>query len=319
MEPLLQPSARTYVTFPIRYAKMWKLYKQAVASFWTAEEISFSDKDKTDWERLTADEQFYIKQILAFFAASDGIVMENLGINFGEEVQVAEARSFYAYQAFNESIHSETYSLLIDSIVSAEEKDQLFNALEDIPWVTRKAAWAKNYFDRSKSFAERLVAFACVEGILFSSSFCGIFWLMKRGLMPALTLSNDFIARDENLHCEFAVELYNCLERRLDEATVKSIVAASVDVECDFVTNSLPSDLIGLNYRLVCNYVKFCADRLVRQLGYTNLYNAENPFEWMVGLGMSSKTNFFEQRENSYQKLGVMDGNSVKISFDAEF
>jgi ribonucleoside-diphosphate reductase beta chain len=321
MEPILSASSSRYVTFPIVYKNLWEMYKKALASFWTAEEISFSDKDFNDWKEMTENERSYVKNILAFFAASDGIVMENIDLNFGSEVQISEARSFYAYQAFNESIHGETYSLLIDAFVKDPvEKNNLFNAMEQIKAIRSKADWAIRWFDSKKGFAERLVAFACVEGILFSSSFAGIFWLRKRNLLPALCVANNFIARDENLHCDFACELFYLLQNKPQQDQVHSIVSSAVEVETEFVKDSLSSDLIGLNSSLMIQYVQFVADRLCLQLGYEKIYNTKNPFEFMVSLGLSSKTNFFEHRESSYSKLGIgLETSDNKVSFHDEF
>ena len=321
MEPILEPDNSRFVTFPIKYNNLWDLYKKAVASFWTAEEITFSDKDFADWDSLHQNEKKYVENILAFFAASDGIVMENLDVNFGNEVQISEARSFYAYQAFNESIHGETYSLLLDTLVKDEDtKNTLFRGIETIPAIRRKAEWALSWLHRDRTFPERLVAFACVEGILFSSSFAGIFWLRKRNLLPALCMANSFISRDEALHCDFACELFQLLQNKPSQEVVHAIVRAAVEVESLFVEGALSSDLIGLNSRLMKEYIEYVGDRLCLQLGYGKIFNSKNPFDFMVALGLSSKTNFFEQRESSYSKLGIgMKNAENSIDFTEEF
>jgi ribonucleotide reductase beta subunit family protein with ferritin-like domain len=294
------------------------LYKKAIGSFWTVEEIDLAG-DLKDWEGLRADEKHFIKHILAFFAASDGIVMENIDLNFSKDVQISEARSFYAYQSFNESIHSETYSLMIDKLVrDPEEKAGLFKALDTVPAVQRKAQWAIKWMGDDAPFAQRLVAFACVEGIFFSGSFCAIFWLKKRGLMPGLSFSNELISRDEGLHQEFAVTLYKCLRDKLDDETIQSIVSEAVLIESEFITDAIPCQLIGMNANEMKQYIRFVANRLLEQLGSEgSLANASNPFDWMENISLEGKTNFFEKRVGDYSKHMVAEGDSIR--FDEEF
>lgn len=322
-EPILKENKDRFVLFPIRHDDIWKMYKQAEASFWTAEEIDLSH-DLKDWERLNDNERHFVKHVLAFFAASDGIVNENLAVNFIREVQVPEARCFYGFQIMIENIHSETYSLLIDTYIKdAAEKEKLFHAMETVPCVTKKAEWALRWISKKNaSFAERLVAFAAVEGIFFSGSFCSIFWLKKRGLMPGLSFSNELISRDEGLHCDFACLLYNKLESKLSTERVQEIIGDAVAIEKEFVSDALPVDLIGMNSKLMCQYIEFCADRLLVALGYKRLFNATNPFDFMELISLQGKTNFFEKRVGEYQKAGVMgSGNKEAHSFitDAEF
>ncbi|PIU00469.1 MAG: ribonucleoside-diphosphate reductase [Bdellovibrionales bacterium CG10_big_fil_rev_8_21_14_0_10_45_34] len=319
-EPLLEPNRKRFVLFPIQHDAVWEMYKMAEASFWTAEEIDLS-ADQADWQKLSDDERHFVKHVLAFFAASDGIVNENLAMRFCSEVQIPEARCFYGFQIAIENIHSETYSLLIDTYIKDnKEKQRLFNAVEHIPCVKRKAEWALNWIESSKSFAERLVAFAAVEGIFFSGSFCSIFWLKKRGLMPGLTFSNELISRDEGLHCDFACLLFNMLKEKPDAATVKQIVLDAVEIEKEFVTDSLPVDLIGMNSRLMSQYIEFVADRLIVALGFEKVYKVTNPFDWMELISLQGKTNFFEKRVGEYQKSGVMSGKDTQVfSLDAEF
>jgi ribonucleoside-diphosphate reductase beta chain len=299
------------------------MYKKAEASFWTAEEIDLSH-DMKDWERMNDNERHFVKHVLAFFAASDGIVNENLAVNFIREVQIAEARCFYGFQIMIENIHSETYSLLIDTYIKDPvEKDKLFKAMETVPCVQRKAEWALRWINKkNSSFAERLVAFAAVEGIFFSGSFCSIFWLKKRGLMPGLSFSNELISRDEGLHCDFACLLYNKLENKLTTERVHEIIGDAVAIEKEFVSDALPVDLIGMNSKMMCQYIEFVADRLLVALGYHRLFNATNPFDFMELISLQGKTNFFEKRVGEYQKAGVMgNGNKEAHSFitDAEF
>lgn len=317
-DPILTPTTSRFTTFPIRYPQLWELYKKAVGSFWTTEEIDLAG-DLKDWERLNVDEQHFIKMVLAFFAASDGIVMENIDLNFGRDVQIAEARSFYAYQSFNESIHSETYSLMIDKLVKdPEEKQRLFQAIETVPAVKRKAAWAMKWMGRDASFAQRLVAFACVEGIFFSGSFCAIFWLKKRGLMPGLSFSNELISRDEGLHQEFAVTLYSHLQDKLDDDILLQIVLEALEIERDFVTEAIPVKLIGMDSASMNEYIMFVAKRLLAQFGCTqHSIVATNPFDWMETISLEGKTNFFEKRVGDYSKMMVTEGDSVR--FDEEF
>ncbi len=319
VEPILQENKDRFVLFPIKHKDIWEMYKKAEASFWTAEEIDLS-ADNVDWEhKLSADERHFVKHVLAFFAASDGIVNENLAVNFMNEVQYPEARCFYGFQIMIENIHSETYSLLIDSYIKdPKEKDYLFNALENMPCVTKKGEWALRWIENG-TFAERLVAFAAVEGIFFSGSFCSIFWLKKRGLMPGLTFSNELISRDEGLHCDFACLLYKQLQNKLSQENVHAIIANAVEIEKEFVSDALPVKLIGMNADLMCQYIEFVADRLLMSLGYSKLYNATNPFDFMEMISLQGKTNFFEKRVAEYQKSGVMskkEDNVFKLDED---
>ena len=303
MEPLLIPSTSRFTTFPIRYPDLWALYKKAIGSFWTVEEIDLAN-DLKDWDRLNNDERHFIKMVLAFFAASDGIVMENINLNFGAEVQISEARSFYAYQSFNESIHSETYSLMIDKLVKdPEEKQSLFEAIDTVPAVKRKAEWALSWMGPDAPFAQRLVAFACVEGIFFSGSFCAIFWLKKRGLMPGLSFSNELISRDEGLHQEFAVTLYSHLREKTGSDVIRAIVQRACEVESQFITEAIPCQLIGMNAKEMTQYIQFVADRLLTQFGEKPIYGVRNPFDWMENISLEGKTNFFEKRVGDYSKF----------------
>ncbi|KAK8849380.1 hypothetical protein IAR55_004712 [Kwoniella newhampshirensis] len=305
-EDLLRESDARFVLFPIRYREIWQAYKASQASFWTAEELDLSH-DLHDWnDRMTEQERFFILRILAFFAASDGIVGENIVSQFSMEVQVAEARAFYAFQSMIEQVHSETYSLLIETYVrDAEEKDYLFKGMENIPCIRKKADWALKHINDEMPFRLRLVAFACVEGIFFSGSFAAIFWLKKRGLMPGLTFSNELISRDEGTHTDFACLLYNHLRNRCSTEEVHSIVADAVAIEKEFLTDALPCGLIGINADLMCQYMEFVADRLVVDLGYPKIYDAKNPFDWMELISLQGKANFFESRVSSYQKANV--------------
>ncbi|MFM7079124.1 MAG: ribonucleoside-diphosphate reductase small subunit [Bacteroidota bacterium] len=308
MEVLLQENKDRFVLLPIKYPQIWDMYKKHEASFWTAEEIDLGP-DLKDWERLTADEQHFVKHVLAFFAASDGIVNENLAVNFMREVQLPEARCFYGFQIMIENIHSETYSLLIDTYIKDPvEKHRLFNAIDTVPCVQKKAEWALRWIDNG-SFAERLVAFAAVEGIFFSGSFCSIFWLKKRGLMPGLSFSNELISRDEGMHCDFACLLYSMLENKLSVEHVTSIIIDAVKNEHEFVTDALPVSLIGMNSKLMCQYIEFVADRLLVSLGCSKVYNVANPFDFMENISLQGKTNFFEKRVGEYQKAGVTNKN----------
>lgn len=305
MEVLLEENKERFVLFPIKYPKIWEMYKKAEASFWTAEEIDLSP-DLKDWEKLNAGERHFISHVLAFFAASDGIVNENLAVNFMREVQLPEARCFYGFQIMMENIHSETYSLLIDTYIKdSQEKSRLFNAIDTVPCVQKKAEWALRWISRG-SFAERLIAFAAVEGIFFSGSFCSIFWLKKRGLMPGLSFSNELISRDEGLHCDFACLLYSMLDEKLPVEQVTRLIADAVTIEQEFVTDALPVDLIGMNAKMMAQYIEFCADRLLVSLGCPKIYNAVNPFDFMELISLQGKTNFFEKRVAEYQKAGVM-------------
>jgi ribonucleoside-diphosphate reductase beta chain len=320
MEPLLVENPNRFVLFPIQHDTVWQMYKKAEASFWTAEEIDLS-QDQKDWEALNDGERHFISHVLAFFAASDGIVNENLAVNFMQEVQMPEARCFYGFQIMMENIHSETYSLLIDTYIKdPKEKDRLFNALETVPCVKKKGEWALKWIN-SEDFAERIIAFAAVEGIFFSGSFCSIFWLKKRGLMPGLTFSNELISRDEGLHCDFACLLYEkYLVNKLPEARVHAIIRDAVQIEQEFVTDALPVNLIGMNAKAMSQYIEFVADRLLQSLGYNKIYNATNPFDFMEMISLQGKTNFFEKRVAEYQKAGVMSERTENaFSLDEDF
>jgi len=305
-DPLLLENPRRFVMFPIQYPAVWEMYKKHEASFWTAEEIDLS-QDGKDWDNLSDCERHFVKHILAFFAASDGIVNENLAAQFSSEVQSPEARAFYGFQMAMENIHSETYSLLIEQYIrDPAERECVFNALETMPAVREKALWAMQWMNRENSFAERLVAFSAVEGILFSGSFCAIYWLKKRGLMPGLTFSNELISRDEGLHAEFACLMYGMLSNRLPEDVVHDIVRGAVEVERRFICEALSCDLIGMNSELMVRYIEFVADRLLAALGHSKLFGSNNPFDWMELISLQGKTNFFEKRVGEYQKAGVM-------------
>lgn len=318
MDPILAPNTSRFTTFPIRYPDLWALYKKAIASFWTVEEIDLAG-DVKDWETLNDSERHFIKMVLAFFAASDGIVFENLSLNFTEDVQIPEARSFYAYQGFNESIHGETYSLMIDKLVKDPvEKANLFRAIETVPAVKSKAEWALKWMGGERAeFAQRLVAFACVEGIFFSGSFCSIFWLKKRGLMPGLSFSNELISRDEGLHQEFAVTLYNNLKTKLNAKVIHDIVRDAVDIEKMFILDALPCKLIGMDSTDMSRYIEFVADRLLSQLGVPQIYGVNCPFDWMENISLEGKTNFFEKRVGEYSKHHVTADDTIR--FDEEF
>lgn len=319
IEPILQDNKDRFVIFPIQHDDIWQFYKKAEASFWTAEEVDLSS-DMNDWQnKLNKDERYFISHVLAFFAASDGIVNENLAVNFVQEVQYPEARFFYGFQIMIENIHSEMYSLLIDTYIKdPKEKDYLLRAIETIPCVGKKADWALEWIE-SDNFAERLIAFAAVEGIFFSGSFCSIFWLKKRGLMPGLTFSNELISRDEGLHCDFACLLYvNHLKNKLPEETVQKIIADAVEVEKEFVTEALPVRLIGMNAELMCQYIEFVADRLLVALGCKKAWNATNPFDFMELISLQGKTNFFERRVGEYQKSGVAQKTSEQNNFSLD-
>lgn len=322
-EPILKENKDRFVLFPIRQHEIWKYYKQAEASFWTAEEIDLS-QDQKDWDALNDGERHFIKHVLAFFAASDGIVNENLAEHFISEVQYTEAKFFYGFQITIENIHSETYSLLIDTYVQdPKEKDALFNAIDTMDCVKKKAEWALRWIDKG-SFAERLIAFAAVEGIFFSGSFCSIFWLKKRGLMPGLTFSNELISRDEGLHCDFACHLYTQhVVNKLPEQTVIDVIRDAVEIEKEFVTDALPVNLIGMNAELMRQYIEFVADRLLNELIGKKIYGATNPFDFMDMISLKGKTNFFEKRVAEYQKAGVLNStdkdSSQKFSLDEDF
>ena len=308
IEPILQENKNRFVIFPIKHHDIWEWYKKMEASFWTAEEIDLS-QDLNDWNnKLTNDERYFVKHILAFFAASDGIVNENLAENFVSEVQYAEAKFFYGFQIMMENIHSETYSLLIDTYVKDDaEKAELFNALEVFPAIKKKADWALQWIE-SPSFAERLIAFAAVEGIFFSGAFCSIYWLKKRGLMPGLTFSNELISRDEGVHCDFAVHLHNHhLVNKVPKERIRTIIVDALTIEREFITESLPVSLIGMNAGLMTQYLEFVADRLLVELGCEREYNTSNPFDFMDMISLQGKTNFFEKKVAEYQKAGVMN------------
>ena len=326
MEPLFNASTTTlgerYTLFPIKETEqdLYKLYKKAVASFWTVEEIDFS-KDRDDWNKLNESEQFFIKNVLAFFAGSDGIVQENLASRFQVEVQSPIARLFYGIQNAMEGIHSETYSLLIDQYVKdKDEQHKLFRAIDTIPCIRKKAEWALVWMNDKESYATRLVAFACVEGIFFSGSFCAIYWLKKRGLLPGLTFSNELISRDEGLHTEFAIAMYHKMENKLDKDAVQNIIMDAVNIETEFINESLPCSLIGMNARDMTSYIKFVADRLSVQLVQTKIYNSTNPFDFMELISLEGKTNFFEKKVSEYSKPGVgFSEEEMTIKFTEEF
>jgi len=320
-EPLLRENPHRHVLFPLRYQDIWQKYKEAEASIWTVSEIDLGS-DMKDWDNMTPDEQHFVKHVLAFFAASDGIVLENLAGRFMSDVKVPEARCFYGFQIMIENVHSETYSVLIDTYIrDPTEKLRLFHAVDNIACVRKKALWALKWISSTSSFAERLIAFAAVEGIFFSGSFCAIFWLKKRGLMPGLTFSNELISRDEGLHCDFACMLYkNHIVNKLSEAAVHAIIAEAVAIEVEFVTESLPVRLIGMNAELMKQYIEFVADRLLVSLGVEKLYKVSNPFDFMEMISLQGKTNFFEKRVGDYQKAGVMDAANHKVfTVDADF
>tara|TARA_Y100000389_G_scaffold144831_1_gene143248 strand:+ start:12303 stop:13280 length:978 start_codon:yes stop_codon:yes gene_type:complete len=319
-EPLLTEDDNRFVMFPIKDDAIWKMYKKQMDCFWRAEEIDLS-KDLVHWEKLSADEKYFIKMVLAFFAASDGIVLENLGVRFMTDVQLAEARAFYGFQIAMENIHSETYSLLIDTYIKDKvERDKLFNAMNEYGCIQKKAKWAMKWInDKRSSFATRLIAFACVEGIFFSGSFCSIFWLKKRGLMPGLTFSNELISRDEALHTEFAVLLYNKLEKKLTKKKIQEIISEAVEIEKEFICDALPCKLLGMNSGMMGQYIEFVGDRLALQLGIEKIFNTPNPFDFMEMISLERKTNFFESRVSDYalaDKSGKTDAFSMdKIEF----
>ena len=318
-EPLLTPNDKRFVMFPIEHDDIWKMYKKQIDCFWRAEEIDLT-KDLTDWNRLEKDEQYFISMILAFFAASDGIVLENLATRFMGDVQVSEARAFYGFQIAMENVHSESYSLLIDTYIKDEEnKERLFNAIDTFPCIKKKADWAKKWIaDNRSSFATRLVAFACIEGIFFSGAFCSIFWLKKRGLMPGLTFSNELISRDEALHTEFAILLYSKLQKKINKSRIYEIVREAVEIETEFICEALPCRIIGMNSDLMTQYIQFVADRLCLQLGYDKIYGTANPFPFMELISLESKTNFFEKRVADYA-LATKDKDEDIFEFNAEF
>lgn len=322
-EPILTETKNRFVLFPLQNNEIWEMYKKHLACFWVATEIDLS-QDLNDWEKLKDDEKHFIKYVLAFFAASDGIVLENLADNFICEVKLPEARCFYGFQAAMENIHSETYSLLIDTYIKdKKEKDNLFNAMNNIPCIQQKANWAVKWMNKDSPFVQRLVAFACVEGIHFSGSFCAIYWLKKRGLMPGLTYSNELISRDEGLHTDFACLLYRQAVNKLTDEEVHHIVKEAVKIEKNFICDALPCKLIGMNSDMMATYIEFIADHLLYELGHSKLYNVENPFEWMDMINLTGKTNFFERRVSEYQKSGVMDSlnnkKTINFSVDEDF
>jgi len=316
-EPLLAADDNRFVMFPIKYQDIWEMYKKQIDCFWRAEEIDLT-KDLSHWETLNHDERFFISMILAFFAASDGIVLENLASRFMNDVQVSEARAFYGFQIAMENIHSHTYSLLIDSYIKdKEQKDKLFNAIQHFPCIKKKSDWAQKWIhDNRSSFATRLIAFACVEGIFFSGAFCSVFWLKKRGLMPGLTFSNELISRDEALHCEFAILLYSKLQKKTEKNRVYEIIKEAVDIEIEFICEALPCKLIGMNSDLMTQYIKFVADRLVVQLGYKKIYNVSNPFQWMELISLEGKTNFFERKVSEYSLANKQTTDAFNITDD---
>ena len=308
-ERILDENPGRFVLFPIEHHDLWKLYKQQEACFWTAEEIDLQ-QDIYDWEnKLNADEQHFVKHVLAFFAASDGIVNENIAMNFVNAVQYTEAKMFYGFQIMMENIHSETYSLLIDTYIKdKEEQNKLFNAIDTVPAIKKKAEWALRYIEQG-TFVERLIAFAAVEGIFFSGSFCSIFWLKKRGLMPGLTFSNELISRDEGMHCDFACHLFNHhIQNKLSQKQIKDIICGALEIEKEFILEALPVRLIGMNSDLMSQYLEFVTDRLLVALGCAKVYNSENPFDFMQNIALQGKTNFFEKRVAEYQKAGVNNG-----------
>ena len=314
LEPLLAPDDNRFVMFPIQHQDIWQMYQKQIDCFWRPEEIDLS-KDLTHWEALNKDEQMFISMILAFFAASDGIVLENLAQRFMSDVQVSEARAFYGFQIAMENIHSHTYSNLIETYIKdKEEKSRLFNAISNYPCIKKKSDWAQKWIhDNRSSFATRLVAFACIEGIFFSGAFCSIFWLKKRGLMPGLTFSNELISRDEALHCEFAVLLYSKLVKKIDKARIYEIIKEAVEIELEFICDALPCRLIGMNSQMMTQYIQFVADRLSVQLGYKKIYNVLNPFDFMELISLESKTNFFEKKVDAY---ALADKTQSKEAFD---
>jgi ribonucleoside-diphosphate reductase beta chain len=317
-EPILKENKSRFVLFPIQYHNIYELYKKAESTFWTANEIDLS-KDSAQWDSLNENEKYFIKNIIGFFAGSDGIIMENLAVRFLNEIQIPEARAFYSYQIFNESIHSETYSLLIDTYIKdKEEKLKIFNSIENIPCVAKKAAWAYKWIENKEvNFATRLLSFAIVEGVFFSGSFCAIYWIKKRGLMPGLTFSNELISRDEGLHCEFACLLYSMIKNRVPAQIVNKIFEEAVAIEKEFITDSIPCAMIGMNASMMQQYIEFVADRLLLQLGYDKIWKTENPFEFMELISLRPKSNFFEVRVGEYTKSTISEeSNNFEISND---
>jgi ribonucleoside-diphosphate reductase beta chain len=321
MEKILIPNDKRLVALPILHPDLWKMYKDSVDSMWFAEELDL-ESDRTDWNKLNEKEQYFIKNVLAFFAASDGIVNENLCSRFANEIQLFEARAFYAFQMFMENVHSETYALLIDTYIKDPvEKDRLFNATKTIPCVKEKADWAFKWITSDAPFSQRLAAFAAVEGVFFSGSFCAIYWLKKRGLMPGLCTSNEFISRDEGMHTDFAAKLYrDYIEEKLPEKTIHAMFREALEIEKRFITESLPVSLIGMNSELMSQYLEFTADLLIRDLGYKPLFGSKNPFEWMELIALEGKTNFFEKKVSEYKKPGIgVEATQNLFALDADF
>jgi ribonucleoside-diphosphate reductase subunit M2 len=319
IEPLLAPDDNRFVMFPIKHDDVWKMYQKQVDCFWRPEEIDLT-KDVSHWESLNQEERYFLSMILAFFAASDGIVLENLAVRFMNEVQLSEARAFYGFQIAMENIHSTTYSLLIETYIKdSEEKHRLFHAIDNFPCIKKKSDWSQKWIhDNRSSFATRLVAFACVEGIFFSGAFCSIYWMKKRGLMPGLTFSNELISRDEALHCEFAILLYSKLVKKINKARIHEIIKEAVEIESEFICDALPCRLIGMNSTMMTQYIQFVADRLSVQLGYDKIYNVLNPFDWMELISLESKTSFFERRNDAYalaNKSGVEEAFILNEDF----
>jgi ribonucleotide reductase beta subunit family protein with ferritin-like domain len=320
-DPLLTKSEERFVLFPLRYQQIWDMYKKHMAVFWTAEEIDLG-ADLTDWAKLTDNERHFLSHVLAFFSTSDGIVNENLAMRFMNDVQVPEARTFYGFQIAMENIHAETYALLIDTYIKEpKEKHRLFHAMTELPCVEKKAQWAMTLIRSNDSFAERLVAFAAIEGIFFSGSFCAIFWMKKRGLMPGLCTSNEFISRDEGLHCEFACLMHSLLEDKASHARITQIITEAVEIEKEFITVALPVALIGINAKLMTQYIEFVADYWLQKLGAPIHYHSTNPFDWMELISLEGKTNFFEKRVSEYQRPGILSQgtDSHNFTLDAEF
>ncbi len=320
VEPLLEENPNRFVMFPIKYPKVWEMYQKHVSVFWTPEEVKLID-DLKDWEKLTSDEQYFIKNVLAFFAGSDGIVLENLGQRFMNEIQIPEAKAFYAFQMAMEVCHSITYSLLIDTYIKdTNEKEHLFKAIETIPCVQQKAEWAMKWINnKNDSFATRLVAFGAVEGIFFSGSFCAIFWLRERGLMPGLTFSNELISRDEGLHTDACCLFYSMLNNKLSQNEIHELISEAVVIEKNFIIESLPCRLIGMNSDLMSQYIEYVADRFIVQLGYEKLYNTKNPFAFMERISIESKVNFFEARNHSYERAGIMSTKEENDFMEVDF
>lgn len=321
MEKILIPNDKRLVALPILHPDLWKMYKDSVDSMWFAEELDL-ESDRTDWNKLNEKEQYFIKNVLAFFAASDGIVNENLCSRFANEIQLFEARAFYAFQMFMENVHSETYALLIDTYIKDPvEKDRLFNATKTIPCVKEKADWAFKWITSNAPFSQRLAAFAAVEGVFFSGSFCAIYWLKKRGLMPGLCTSNEFISRDEGMHTDFAAKLYrDYIEEKLPEETIHAMFREALEIEKRFITESLPVSLIGMNSELMSQYLEFTADLLIKDLGYKPLFGSKNPFEWMELIALEGKTNFFEKKVSEYKKPGIgVEATQNLFALDADF